>query len=181
MSEVVNYDQLVAFLHEASLHEIYRVSAALDKALEDPARIAAVYKQFKAGDTVEYYNAETNVLTQARVIKKKIKYVLVVNCNDGKRWNIPYCWLKINSRDIVFEETNTGLNKNTLRVGDWGGFHYNGEEITGCVKRLNRKTVTIITATQRQWRVAYQYLYTVINGEQYTPVIEHVQINTPDK
>lgn len=117
MSEIVNYNQLVAFLKKASLHEIYRVSVAIDNTLEDPERIAAVSNQFKVGDTIEYYEQDTNRLIQAHVIKKKPKYVLVANYHDGARWNIRYYKLKINSRDIEFKKTNGNLDKKYLARG----------------------------------------------------------------
>jgi hypothetical protein len=59
MSDIVNYDQLVAFLKNASLFEIYRLSVALSNELENPLRISALINKFKEGDIIEYFDATT--------------------------------------------------------------------------------------------------------------------------
>ncbi len=50
MSDVVEYDQLVAFLKHASAFEIYRLSAAIQNELENSERLAKVNHQIKEGD-----------------------------------------------------------------------------------------------------------------------------------
>lgn len=55
MSEVVSFENLTNFLKSASLHEVYRVSAALFNELENPKRIAAVKRSIKVGTVVEFF------------------------------------------------------------------------------------------------------------------------------
>lgn len=94
--------------------------------------------------------------------------MIVKNVDDGRRWQIPLYWLKIDSREFVFERAARGLNKNEVKVGDFVGFYHEKymEDITGHVERLNQKTVSIITPEAKRWRVSYQLLYLVIDGEQ---------------
>lgn len=165
MNETIQYDQLVAFLKNASLFEIYRVSAAIRNELQDPARIKATREKFKQGDVIEYFNEESNTFVTAHVLAKKHKYVSVQNCLDGRLWEIPYYLLKIDSRDFNFNNSKKGLSKNAIQVGDFVGFNKDGQEIIGRVKRLNQKTVSITTGTNHRWRVAYSLLYAVIDGE----------------
>ena len=168
MSDVVQYDQLVAFLKQASLFEIYRLSVALQIEMENPLRISALLKKFKEGDVVEYFDASTQTFIAGRVLQKALKNVVVQRLDDGRQWKIPYHMLNIDSREFVFEKKERGLNRNALKVGDFVGFSREGEEIIGRVERLNQKTVSIITASNHRWRVSYQLLYPIIEGEQGT-------------
>ena len=94
--------------------------------------------------------------------------MIVRHVDDGRRWQIPLYWLKIDSREFVFERAARGLNRNEVKVGDFVGFYHQKyeENITGRVERLNQKTVSLITPEPRRWRVPYQLLYPVIDGEQ---------------
>lgn len=168
MSEVVEYDRLVAFLNNASLFEIYRVSHAIRNELENPKRILAVKEKLKEGAYVEYFDAKTQALIRARLIKRNQKNVLVQNCCDMKQWQIPYHSLKLDSREFNFRNPDKkGLHKNELSVGQWVGFtnSRNGETVVGRIQGLNQKTVSLMTAQGHRWRVAYQLLYTIIDGQ----------------
>ncbi|MES2204792.1 MAG: hypothetical protein V4496_06190 [Pseudomonadota bacterium] len=168
MSEVVEYDQLVAFLKHASLFEIFRVSHAIQNELENPQRIFAVKEKLKEGSYVEYFEAKTQQFIRARLLKKNQKNVLVQNACDMKQWQIPYHLLKLDSREFDFRNPEKkGLHKNELSVGQWVGFtnSRNGETVVGRVQGLNQKTVSLITAQGGRWRVAYQLLYTIIEGD----------------
>lgn len=168
MSDVIEYDQLVAFLKQASLFEIYRLSAALQNELEDPQRLAKINHKIKEGDLVEYFDSKTNGFIKANVVQKALKYVIVRHVEDGRRWRIPLYWLKIDGREFVFERTTRGLSKNAVKIGDFVGFYHQnyGEDIVGRVERLNPKTVSLLTPGKKRWRVPYQLLYPIIDGEQ---------------
>ena len=168
MSDVVEYDQLVAFLKQASAFEIYRMSVAIQNELENPQRLLKVNHKIKEGDLVDYYDAKTNTFIQAIIIQKALKNVVVQHVDDGRRWQIPLYWLKVDSREFVFERAARGLNKNAVKVGDVVGFYHQkyGEDITGRVERLNPKTVSLITPEAKRWRVPYQILYPIIDGQQ---------------
>lgn len=168
MSEIVEYDQLVAFLKQASAFEIYRMSVAIQNELENPQRLSKVNQKIKEGDLVEYYDSKTNRFIKTIVIQKALKNVIVQHVDDGRRWQIPLYWLKIDSREFVFERAARGLNKNEVKVGDVVGFYHQKyeEDIMGRVERLNQKTVSLITPASKRWRVPYQLLYSVIDGQQ---------------
>ena len=165
MSDVVNYDDLVAFLNHASLFEVYRLSVAINNELDDPKRVSAVINKFKEGDVIEYFEEKTQCMIKARVIKKALKYVSVQNIDDSRRWKIPYYMLKIDSREFAFEKKTHGLNRNSLKVGDVVGFTRNTDEVIGRIQRLNPKTVSLMTADGHRWRVSYPCLYPVIEGQ----------------
>jgi hypothetical protein len=168
MDEVVQYDQLVAFLNHASLFEIYRVAHAIRNELDNPKRIAAVKDKLKEGAYVEYFEAKTQILIRARIVKKNQKNVLVQNACDMKQWQIPYHLLQLDSREFDFRNPEKkGLHKNELSVGQWVGFtnSRNGETVVGRIQSLNQKTVSLVTAQGGRWRVSYALLYTIIDGQ----------------
>jgi hypothetical protein len=168
MNNLVEYDQLVSFLKQASTFEIYRMTVALQNELDNPARLAHISAKIKVNDCVEWYDATANTFIKAIVMDKTSKNVIVQNIHDGKQWKIPLYWLKLDSREFVFEQKEEGLNKNSIKVGDFVGFYHQnlGKDITGQVERLNPKTVSIRTSTQQRWRVSYKLLYSVIDGKQ---------------
>lgn len=162
----IDYAKLMEFLGDISLFEMYRITLALRHELTNPERIATVRAGFKEGDVIEYFCERTNQYVKAVVQKKNSRYVDVINCDDKQRWEIAYSHIKIDSRDLIFNRnSNAGLTKNTLRIGDWVGFNHDGKEIIGCIERLNHKTVSLVTADKRRWRVSYRFLYAVIEGE----------------
>ena len=165
MPDMIHYNQLIEFLKDASLHEIYRLSQAIDNEQNDPQRIAKARKQFKQDDIIEYFDATTNTYIAARVRKKKIKNVSVQNIHDGAYWSIPYYMIKLNSRNMLFETSGRSLTRNTLKVGDSVGFNHDGEAIVGQIKRLNHKTVSLATKNHGEWRVHYRSLHPIIDGK----------------
>lgn len=50
-----------------------------------------------------------------------------------------------------------------LNIGDAVYFDYYGEEITGTIKRLNQKTVTIATNDNKEWKVSPTLLKKIID------------------
>ncbi|HKY69369.1 MAG TPA: hypothetical protein VJ205_00580 [Gammaproteobacteria bacterium] len=176
MTDVIKHDQLVDLLNHSTLFEIFRLKLAFENELDNPMRIKEVKNLFKEGDVIEYFDYQTNNLIKATVLAKKLKYVRIINCGDGKRWKIPYYMLNINSRDFVFSAKKSELTKNSLKVGDWVGFNNNGNEITGKIERLNHKTVTLVTSHNHHWRVFYKSLYLIIEAAQSIQgqVIEYI-------
>lgn len=175
MNETIDYEQLLGFLKDASLFEIYRLRVALDNELENPQRIAAVRSQFKEGDVVEYFDTQTNILIQAVVNQKNPRTVYLTNKHNGQKWTMPYHCLNINSREIVFDDNKKSLTKNSIKVGDLVGFNNDGEEVVGRVIRINNKTASLITVDNKRWRVSYRALYRIIEGDTHRDVnvIEH--------
>lgn len=175
MGDPLDYSQLVNGLKNASLFEVYRLRIALDNELNNPAKIQAVRQLFKEGDTIEYFQAETNTFISAIVMQKHLKYVSVINCHDKHPWRIPYYMININSRDIVFDRYKEGLTKNSIKVGDLLGFNCDGQQIVGRVERLNQKTVSLITPNRHRWRVSYHLLHSVIEStSEEIQSLEHI-------
>lgn len=84
----------------------------------------------------------------------------------GQRWLIPYAAINPDGADVdIREKPRQGLGRNELAIGDRVGFvGRDHQERSGCVIRLNDKTVTLDCAGQ-QWRVAYSLPYRVVDAD----------------
>jgi hypothetical protein len=56
-------------------------------------------KSFKSGDRVQFTSSRTGKVLTGKVDRVKIKYV-VVDCDNGERWNIPGGMLKLISQTV---------------------------------------------------------------------------------
>ena len=90
------------------------------------------------------------------------------NIKDQKSWNLPFYYLNLENVDTDIQPAKNaiGMPKNTLKIGTKVGFKdkYNNE-LFGEVIRLNPKTATIKINEHSAWRVHYNHLFRVIEGE----------------
>lgn len=168
MNSSIDYSKIKDFLANATLYELGRFSKVLLNEINNPKRIAAVRNQFKEGDKIEYFSCKNNRVVSGIVERKTPTTVWIQNCTDGRRWTMGYERIKLDSRDFVFSQKQGKLDRNSLAIGDSVGFNHDGTQITGLIERLNGKTASLITTDRKKWRVAYAYLYFVIEGEAST-------------
>jgi len=163
----MDFSKIAEDLKQESLFDLYRLRATIDHLLENPRRIEEIKRNLKPGQAVSYFDENENRLVEATVIKLNRTRLLVKNSYDKQQWNIPFYWVNLDrvDTDIVFSSKN-GVEKGQLKVGDVVGFQdKQNNDVYGEITRLNRKTATVITNTNTKWRVSYQLLYLVIEGE----------------
>jgi hypothetical protein len=170
MDQDIKQRTLQDIIETASLFELHRLSVAFQNACEQPERIKEIKNSFQVGSTIHYYDKVSNTLIRARVLAKKQKYVSVKNYDDLSPWKVPYYLLQLDGGSAKISGPGKALDKESLSVGDWVGFNKDGEHIVGCVQRLNQKTVTLITNDHCKWRVAYSYLYDILDSEHYEKI-----------
>jgi len=164
----MDYTAIIDELRAASLFDLFRLRAALTMQLEDPGRIEQVRARLRPGMNVSYFDEVQNRLVEASIIELRRTRLLVENRQDKKRWSIPFGAVNIdgvetNIRAAVAEPQ--GLNRSRLKVGDRVGFrNRQNQDRYGQVMALNPKTATILTIDQQRWRVAYQFLFPVIDN-----------------
>ena len=164
----IDYSTLLEQLTHATAFDLFRLRTALDRMLDEPSRIAQVKQTIRMGDEVEYFDAEGNRSVRARVLRCNRTRVLVKNLDDDVMWKISYCSINTEGASTAIHERPTaGLGRNEVSVGDPIGFlDRDNQEHYGTIIRLNRKTVTVICdAEKTQWRVAYSYLFPVLDAE----------------
>ncbi len=166
----MDYTLVIDELRSASLFDLYRLRAALTLELEDPARIEQVRARLRPGMAVAYFDEAQNRLVEARVRELHRTRLLVENRRDGELWSIPFGAVNIDSVDTDIGGLAAGphgLDRSRLKVGDAVGFRdRQNMDRYGRVLALNQKTATIITGDQQRWRVAYQFLFPVIESNE---------------
>ena len=164
----MDYSNIMAELEGASLFDLYRLSVAIGKELDDPNRIAQIKAMINEGDVITYFEDSQNKLVQAKVLEIKRTRVLVQNLHDMKKWNIPFYMVNIEDvdTDITHPTKPKGMNRNELKIGDFVGFRSkHNKNVRGQVMRLNPKTVTLFVEPDEKWRVSYSMLYPIVDGQ----------------
>jgi len=164
----MDYSKIIENLKQASLFDLYRLSVAINHQLENPQRIVEIKKHIKPGQTISYFESTENRLIEAKVINLKRTQLLVENTHDQQRWTIPLYWVNLDevNTDII-SSSGRRLDKSQLRVGDIIGFQNKQNiDVHGEIIRLNQKTATIKTDTDKEWLVGYEWLHLIIDGEQ---------------
>ncbi len=164
----MDYSKIMTELDNASLFDLYRLSAAINKELDNPNRIEAIKRIINVGDVISYFEDDKNRLTQAEVLEKRRTRVLVKNMDDMKKWSIPFYMINIDDvdTDIIPPASTKGMDRNEIKIGDIVGFRdKSNQNVRGRVLRLNSKTVSIFVEPNVKWRVSYSMLHPIVDGE----------------
>ncbi len=163
----MDYTHLLNELNNATTFDLYRLYCAIGNELEKPNRIISIKKKLRIGMELSYFHEAENRLVKAKLLEVRQKNVVVLDHEKNRRYAIPYYMLNIDGSDVdIYESKNNEvLTANMLKVGDCVGFNKDGENIIGIIKRINHKTVTLMTNSGHQWRVAYSFLYRVYDAK----------------
>ncbi len=174
----MNFSEITKNLKDASAFDLYRLRVAILQELESPRRTKELRKKLRPDQAINYFDADTNKMVRAKVITPKRTHVLVENLADKERWDIPFYMVNFDNVDTKIAPTpQTGLEKNQLSVGDRVSFpDKQNRTVYGKIIRLNRKTVTVKTENNREWRVGYSWLRLIIDGEESNPNILEAEI-----
>ena len=164
----MDFPFIVNELRNASLFDLYRLRAALTLQLEDPQRIEQVKSRLRPGIQITYFDETQNRLIQARVKELHRTRLLVENQHDHNLWSIPFGAVNIDDVETDIRSSRREqqtLERSQLKVGDAVGFRDRlNQDRYGQVITLNQKTATILTSDKQKWRVAYQFLFPIIDG-----------------
>ncbi len=164
----MEYAEMLEQLEKASLFDVYRLHAAMNMMMEDPQRLAQVREQLVPGQEVSYFNWQENRFIQAKILELKRTRVFVQEQGTGARYSIPMYWINIENVDLAEQRHSNGkgIPRSELRVGDQVGFRdRNNRTRCGQVIRLNPKTTTLLVDGRSKWRVAYGFLFDMIDGQ----------------
>jgi hypothetical protein len=173
MGNYMDYSKILKELNKASLFDLYRLKVAINQQLENPQRLSKIKKCLKPGQNISYFDEKENRLIEAHVLKIKRTRLLVQNIYDEEKWEIPLFYVNLDEVNTnIIDQSQEGLNKSQLKVGDMVGFQdKQNNDVNGRIIRLNQKTATIITSTNSEWRVAYEYLHFIYDIEQDEPYL----------
>lgn len=161
----MDYTNLLNELNKASLFDLYRLYAAMGRELNNPHRIMAIKQKLRVGMELSYFHSADNRKIKAKVLEVRQKNVVVLDMEQQKNFIVPYYMLNVDDIETSIHENADTLTANNLKVGDCVGFNRNGQDIIGIIKRLNPKTVTLMTHSSGQWLVGYSYLFRIHEGE----------------
>ena len=163
----MDYTRLLNELKEASAFDLYRLHVAIGNELENPKHVFNIKKKLRIGMRVSYFYRVDNRSVSAILLEMHQKNVIVLDQEKNTRCTVPYYMLNVDGMDTeIYNQKNTDpLTANTIKVGDCVGFNKEGQTIVGIVRRINQKTVTLLTPSGHQWRVAYAFLYRVHDAE----------------
>jgi hypothetical protein len=176
--QAMDYSRIMENLEQASLFDLYRLGVAINQQLENPQRIDEIKKRLNPGQIIRYFDPVENRLIGAEVIQLKRTQLLVENIHDHKQWIIPVYWVNLDKENTdITVSLKKGLDKSQLKVGEIVGFlDKQNNDVHGEIVRLNQKTATIRTNVNTEWRVGYEWLYLVIDGEQRSSYLIEGQI-----
>ena len=162
----MNFSDVLKALNEASAFELFRIRAAINVVLDEPARLKAVQNQLQLGQSVEYFDARANARRHGKILELRRKVALIIDHDDGKRWLIDYPSINLDGADVQIRQAGKrGLGRNEIAVGEIVGYlDRDGVQRSGRVVRLNEKTASLIVGDQ-QWRVGYGLLHRVVEAE----------------
>ena len=165
----MNYRDILGTLKNASPFDLYRLSCAIDREMGRPEHIVAVQRQIRTGQVIRYFDGSENREFEARVTKFGRSLLYIERIEDGQKWRIPYYMVNLGGVDVSVSQQGKGkiITANDLSIGQQIGFYdKSNQERSGIIERINQKTVSIQTDTGR-WRVAYCYLFPVIEGDTF--------------
>jgi hypothetical protein len=138
----MNFSEVFQTLNQASAFDLFRLRAAIDRALDEPRWLQAIQTRLKV----------------------RRKEVVVLDLEDAERWVLSYAAINLDGADVqIREQKPQGLGRNEVALGDVVGFvGRDQQQRTGKIIRLNDKTVTL-QCDQSQWRVAYSFLHRVVD------------------
>lgn len=169
LAKTMDYTFIIDELRAASLFDLFRLRAAINLQLEDPQRITQVRRRLRPGMKIRYFDEAQNRLVEAAILELRRTRLLVKNLGDRKPWLIPFCAVNIDEveTDLRTAPGHNALDRSNLKVGDQIGFRdRQNQDKYGQVIALNQKTATILTSDQQKWRVAYQFLFPVIDSNE---------------
>lgn len=162
----MNFSDVLTALNDASAFELYRLRAAIDVMIANPARMQAIQSTLQIGQSIEYFEPRVNAKRSGRILELRRKAAVIIDREDGKRWLIEYASIDLGGVDVKIKQSaQRGLNRNEIAVGEIVGYiDRNGKQRSGQVTRLNEKTASL-NVNGQQWRVAYCFLHRVVEAQ----------------
>ena len=160
----MNFSEVFQTLNQASAFDLFRLQAAIDRALSEPRWLQAVQSRLRVGQAVQFFDLRANMLKRGQVLEMRRKEVVVLDMEDAVRWVLSYAAINLDGADVqIREQKPQGLGRNEVALGDVVGFvDRDQQQRTGQIIRLNDKTVTL-QCGPGQWRVAYSFLHRVVD------------------
>ncbi len=94
----MDFNLILSELNQASTFELFRLKAAIDNFLDDPARLAAIKRALHPGMEISYFDQRENRLIPARLQKIHKTRAEVEDLGSGKCWTIPLYMINVEAQ-----------------------------------------------------------------------------------
>jgi hypothetical protein len=165
----MDYAAFLDALEKTSLFELWRLNAAITRALEDPSKNEAIRAKLRVGQAIRYFEGTENREIAGVIVEIKRSRVLIRHDHDQKLWNIPF--YMINLQEMVNDPPRSRVGgkvqRDSLQVGDYVSYVSRTHlDVYGIVVKLNPKTAVVQLPDGERWKVAYSLLSYVLDGEE---------------
>ena len=163
----MDYSRMFEELKSATLFDLFRLYSAIGVQLEDPERLEEVRSKLRPGMEITFFLNNSNRLLKGTVLKLNRTRAEVHNHHDQRMWLIHYYAINLDNVDVeIISHKNSGMSRIQLKIGDSVGFRdKQNQEKYGKVIGLNQKTASILVNDREKWRVAYSYLFPIIESD----------------
>ena len=163
--ELSEIETVLEICESLSSYQLYRLEQKIASMVEDPERISRIKSRLSPGDEIQYFLADENRDVTGVFLKHNRTYASICRTDDGERWRIPYSWINIDESEFHTRSANNKVTRDDISVGEYVGFtDRHNQERFGKVIRINQKTVSIDCEDGKQWRVAYCFLFPVLDA-----------------
>ena len=115
----MNFSDVLKAMNEASAFELFRLRAAINVVLDEPARMQAIQNRLQPGQAIEYFDAQANAKRHGTIVELRRKRALIIDRDDGKRWLTDYASINLDGADVQIQQTTQrGLGRNEIAVGE---------------------------------------------------------------
>ncbi len=119
----MNYAALLEAVQQASRFELFRLRAAIDRALGAPERIDAIRRCIRRGQRIEYFDARDNRLYRGQVLEMRNTTLVVLDMDRPAKVLIDYAAINLDGADTAIRSPSAkGIDRQEVAVGDIVGF-----------------------------------------------------------
>ena len=176
----MSHQEFLKALDQLSLFDLSQINVGITHELDNPLKIARVKANLHIGMKVQYFSNRNNGMVSGEILELNPKNALIRR-SDGQsfsNWNVPYHFIYVNAAPLQKDTLRKHLTKATTSMNMSVGFQHQGLLYFGTVKRLNPTRATV-AIDQKNYRVPYNMLFEVIEGESFVNANQAAIINLP--
>lgn len=165
----MDFGALLDELEKVSLFDLWRLKAAIDRALEDPRKNEAIRARLSVGQDIRYFDAKGNREIAGRIVEIKRSRCLIQHEHDQKLWYIPFYMIHLEGAELDSRRSRVGgkVRRDSIQVGDLVSYRSRQNlDVYGLVVKLNPKTAVVQLPDGERWKVSYDLLSYVLDAEE---------------
>ncbi len=165
--------RLLDALGQASSLQLYRLQGMLGRMLTDPKRIIEIRRHLHLGQTVRYFDLESDQMREARVVEMKDKEILVQDQATRRHWRLAYAAVEPPMSEQADDAGSTAPTMPPAAPTPGREDFQRGQKVAfedkhlrtqvGVITRINQRTASIDTGDGLLWKVSFGLLRHVLD------------------